>query len=192
MMLTLQQAANKLGKTRRQVLYLIQHGKLRSRKVGSHWRVHSDDLPLSPGQVQATERKQMRLANAVDDTLGLPAVRRRRYSIKDLCAFQIGAPVLGATVAALGPEHEASKSLRLTLEELARGCHRYDSRDKASAYRSARDAASRAACELALVKDVDTAPQLLDTVEQELMAALAGLLRRLERRANRSAVDRDR
>ena len=137
MKLTLKQAADALGKSVRQVRYLVKNGQLRATKVSNQWHIDSDDLPLTPGQQAARERKQANLQDAVEDALDLPAGRRRRYSVKDKAAGH------------LGPEHAACRALRESLEQLARGCHRYRNDDKASAYRRARDAASQAACELA-------------------------------------------
>lgn len=192
MQLSLQQAADALGKSVRQVRYQVKNGSIPATKLGNQWYINSDDLPLTAGQRTARERKQAQLQNAVEDVLALPTERRRRYSVKDLRAFRIGAPLYRRISAHLGPEHAACSALRESLEQLARGCHRYRNEDKASAYRLARDAASRAACELALLPGDDsddaTAAALLDEIEQELMAALAGLLRRLDRRARRTVA----
>jgi len=70
------------------------------------------------------------------------------------------------------------------LEELTRGCHRFEPGEKADAYRQARDAASLAIVELLLCENAE-ADQLVIQLEQELMAALAGLLRRLDQRRRR-------
>ncbi|MEY6431794.1 hypothetical protein ABC977_05150 [Thioalkalicoccus limnaeus] len=45
-----------MGKTRRQVPYLIQNGQLTARKVSGLWVIDSADLPLSDGQRQALAR----------------------------------------------------------------------------------------------------------------------------------------
>ena len=192
MLLTIQQAADTLGKTARQVRYLIQQGKLDASKLGGQWLIDSGQLPRSSKQQRAAERKQRMLADAVEDALELPpASARRRYSVRDLRAFKIAAPLFADVAAALGEDHVVARELRLSLDALASGCHRYDSPDKASAYRTARDHASRAACELALMAqnqgpsetedDKSPAERWLDCIEQELMAAMAGLLRRLQR-----------
>lgn len=167
MKLTLQQAADELGKSLRQIRYLIKLGKLPATKIGGRWYVDSDGLPRTPGQVAAHERKQARLLAVVEDTLGLPPPeQRRRYSLKDLRAFQIAALLYREAAAALDANHPACRALRDTLEALARGCHRYADADKAAAYREARDAASKAACELALA-DTTGAGELLERLEQE-------------------------
>ena len=64
---------------------------------------------------------------------------------------------------------------------LARGCHRFDRRAKADAYQAARDAASVAVCEL-LMDDREGLDAQVHTLEQEFMPAVAGLLRRLDRK----------
>ena len=64
---------------------------------------------------------------------------------------------------------------------LARGCHRYEQNDKATAYRAARDAASAAVCE-AIMSGHAQVDDIVTPIEQDLMAALAGLLRRLDKK----------
>ena len=57
----------------------------------------------------------------------------------------------------------------------------FEEQYKASAYREARDQAALAVCEL-LLQGGEPARQLADDLEQELMSAFSGLLRRLGRR----------
>ncbi len=182
MRLTLEQAAEQLGKSRRQIRYLINSGKLLASKDGHRWYVDSENLSRSPGQRQADRRKREQLAEVVDESLALPTERsRQRYSVRDLRAFQVCLSIYNDTGAAFGAEHEARHALRRVLEHLARGCHRYGNHNKAAEYSKARDVASDAACALA-IEDTQAAGGLLDRVEQDLMAALAGLLRRMEGR----------
>ena len=106
---------------------------------------------------------------------------RRRYSVRDLKAFSLGAPLHQRLCQHLDAQHPAVTHLRDMLDELAIGCHRYHPAEKAQSYRTARDAASRAVAALAL-EDAEHADAILQEIEQELMPALAGLLRRVERR----------
>ncbi len=185
MNLSIKQAADRLGKTERQIRYLIQTDRLPARKEGGRWQIAAGDLPLSDGQQRAQVRKQAALRTAVETALELPERGRRRYSVQDLKAFQISRPVYDRCVEQLGQDHPASLAVRQVLDHLTRGCHRYESADKAAAYRQARDAASLAVTELLLSDDPGDAAALAGVIEQELMAALAGLLRRLERRQRR-------
>jgi hypothetical protein len=72
------------------------------------------------------------------------------------------------------------RALRQCLYHLAQGCHRFDRQEKAVSYGAARDEASLAACEL-LLEASEGSKNPAITLEQELMAALAGLLRRTDR-----------
>jgi len=181
--LTLEEAATRLGKTVRQVRYLIQTERLPARKFGGRWVIKSGDLSLSEEQRHAVDRKERQLRAAVEEGLGLPSEdeRKPRYSVRDLKAFQIAQPLYQQATAALQADHPASLALRQVLEHLTRGCHRFRREDKAIACREARDAASLAVCELVLTRE-EGAASLVTAIEQELMATLAGLLRRLERR----------
>lgn len=189
MELSLEDAATKLGKSVRQVRYLVKLGRLPSRKVAGRYLVtippsggppFEEPAPSSSPRATAQQRKQSALRAAVEDALDLPP-QQRRYSLRDLKAFQVGLPLYQQALDRLGPEHGACRALRQLLENLSRGCHRFDSADKAEAYRAARDAASQAVCELLLFPGTGS-EALVDGIEQDLMAALAGLLRRLQPR----------
>jgi excisionase family DNA binding protein len=178
--LTLQQAATKLGKTSRQIRYMIQTGKLQATKSGASWRINSDALPLSERQVEAAMVKEQRTRAALEDALEPKGARRRRYSFRDLRAAKVAVPLLQAATEALGADHSAVQSMKHALKQLARGCHRYRREDKVAAYRAARDEASNSACEL-VIDGGAAALEFVDHIEQELMPAIAGLVRRCER-----------
>jgi len=180
LLLTLQQAATRLGKSLRQVRYMVTRGELGARKVEGRWVIDDSALPASEGQRQAADRRRAGLAAAVEDALDLGHEGRRRWSLRDLQAFKVGLPLYRDTCGILGDAHPAALALRQSLANLARGCHRFAHGEKLSAYQQARDAASDAAFELALAQ-ANAAP-LVDRVEQDYLAAVAGLLRRNERR----------
>ena len=69
MQLTIQQAARRLGKSERQVRYMLQQGKLAAEKQGGVWMIDSATLPASGGQQRSAERKQQRLRAAVDEAV---------------------------------------------------------------------------------------------------------------------------
>ncbi|MEM7204999.1 MAG: helix-turn-helix domain-containing protein [Planctomycetota bacterium] len=181
--LSLHDAATRLGKSPRQVRYLIRQGNLRARKVGGRWLIASDDLPLTATRKEAQERKRERLREAVETGLGLEPepTPRKRYSVRDLKAFQVMAPIHARAAQSLGTEHAATATLRESLAQLSCGCHRYDHAEKATAYGTARDLASRCLNDL-LLETSPVAAELADSIEQELMPAFAGLLRRVDRR----------
>ncbi len=179
MQLTLEEAATKLGKSVRQIRYLVKEGRLSAKKVAGRWFVELEDAPKTHSQRGVEQRKQERLRAVVDDALELKPSDTQRYSVMDLKAFQLGLPLYRQADELLGEQHRATQALRQALEHLARGCHRYDKDEKAAAYRTARDSASLAVCELLITGGV--ASSLVRSIEQELMAALAGLLRRLDR-----------
>lgn len=184
MNLSLQQAAAQLGKTERQVRYMIGQKTLPATKVQGRWVIDSDDLPRSDRQQQARRRKARQLRGLVEDALEVPQDLPRRYSVLDLKAFQICLPLYRRASDELGAGHPATTELKRALASLAIGCHRYERADKAAAYREARDAASLAVCELVLDGSA-AAAELRNEIEQDLMASLAGVLRRAERRRRR-------
>jgi hypothetical protein len=181
MLISLRQVAARQGKSVRQIRYLIQQGKLAATKIEGRWMIDTDELPRSAGKRDAEERKQRQLRGLVEEALEVGDVTPRRYSVLDLKAFQIALPLYRQARQQLGEEHPATGELRRALARLSQGCHRYDKAEKAQAYREARDAASQAVCELVL-SESSAGEELLHAIEQELMASLAGLLRRLDRR----------
>lgn len=184
MQLTLEQAAERLGKSVRQVRYLIKTGGLRAVKAGPRWLIDAADLPLSDGQRAAVARRDRALHAAVDRGLGLEEPTRPRYSVRDLKAFQILMPLYHQTRDLLGAEHPAAAALRTVLLQLTQGCHRFSVEEKTAAYRAGRDAASLAVYELLLTERGEAEPVIV-AIEQDLMAAFSGLLRRLDRKPRR-------
>lgn len=170
------QTAQLLGKTRRQVEYLIKQGRLPARKVGGRWQVEESDLDLSPGQRQAARRRaDARRDTALEVLEGTSP--RNRYSMTDLHAFQAVANLWRDCEQALGQGHPTFPRLRHALDQLALGCHRFERQDKARAYHEARDALALAACALHL--ETDPVPQSLATrIEDEAIPNVSGLLRR--------------
>ncbi len=183
MQLSLTQAAQLLGKTRRQVEYLIRQGRLPAKKVGGRWQIDETDLPLSPGRRQAERRRADHLRDAAAEVLDRSAPRPR-YSMRDLQAFAAARAIWQDSAGTLAPEQPARPHLRHAIEQLAIGCHRFDNKDKAAAYHAARDALSLAAC--ALLLDGDEALEVLAArIEDEAIPAVAGLMRRAERKRRR-------
>jgi excisionase family DNA binding protein len=85
--LSLQQAADILGKTRRQVIYMIGQGRLPGKKVGGRWVIDRVDLQADEAVRQRTLQKQERLKAVVEDVL--TPTPERRYGIRDLKAVQL-------------------------------------------------------------------------------------------------------
>ncbi len=112
MHLTVDQAAERLGKSRRQLRYLIKSKRLPARKFAGRWVIDSKDLQLSEGQTRAVERRERQLRAVVEEGLGLPDAgeRRPRYSVRDLKAFQIALPIHTRAAKDLGEDHPATRA----------------------------------------------------------------------------------
>lgn len=176
--LSLTQAAQLMGKTRRQLEYLIQTGRLQARKERGRWRIDETALPLSPEQRAASARRAQALRETATEVLDR-AVPKTRYSIRDLKAFQAALSLWYDSSPILPADHPARGYLRTTLDQLAIGCHRFDRRHKAAAYSAARDAASLSAC--ALLADGAAQPEWVSRIEDQIIPAIAGLIRRTDR-----------
>ena len=186
MQLSLTQAAQLLGKTRRQVEYQIRQGRLKAEKVGGQWRIDEDALGLSPGQRQAMRRRADALRDAALGVLDAEAPRPA-YSMTDLYAFQVTRALRSDAREPLDPDHPALAELERALRELAIGCHRYERQDKTRAYQAARDALSLAACALHLDPDPQRQPLARRIEGCQVDSVAAHLNRKCRRWTTRTA-----
>ena len=77
MELTVRDAARILGKSERQVRYLIQTGRLSANKRDGQWKISRDDLPRSKGQQRAERHKAERASDvAAAESSVEPSPRR--------------------------------------------------------------------------------------------------------------------
>lgn len=194
MLLSLPEAATILGKSERQIRYLIKLGKLTARKQEGRWVVDRDDLPLTDAQRRRLATSSRALVEHVQEVAERVADTKakaggRRFSVRDLRAFQAGIPLHRAAVAAVGEAAKATGHLRDALDALARGCHSFHARDKHDSYRSAREHAASAVAEL-LLHPSDDHSTLADRIEQELLPRITGLLRSTERGPSRRQSSR--
>lgn len=181
MKLSLSEACRLLGQTPRQVRYRIKSGTLKAFKQGGHWVIDDADLPLSDGQRQAAERRAVDLRTEVEAALG-PALRRgRAYTVRDVRAFERGVALCRAAGEILG-DHAATRALNSSVVLIAQGCHRFHGRDKAGAFREARERAAEAVAHLHVHGDA-RAVAVADGLEHDYLPVVAGLVRRYERRA---------
>lgn len=170
-----------LGKSPRQVRYMLQQNELKAHKADGRWVFKREDLPLSPTQQEARTKKAEALADIVQDALAphtKPA--RKRYSVRDMAAFQVGKPQLTELCELLGAQHPAARALEEALILVTQGCHRFEPRDKLDAYRQARSHAAAAVARL-LLQEEARCLELGALMEEELLPALAGLVRQSER-----------
>lgn len=181
MKLSVTEAAQLLGKSDRQIRYLIDQG-LPARKEKGHWVIRRQDLPLSKGQEKAARQKTERAAQLAEKILRPePREAKKGYSVREMRAYQEGAPLYRDVVAAVGAEHPGVGLLREALMLLACGYHEFEGRAKAKLYAGARHHASRAAMAL-LLDDEDAHRGLVDRLESIVLPALGGLIRQAEKR----------
>ena len=186
MKVSLREAAQMLGRSTRQVRYMIRTRRLPAVKAAGRWVVDTDELPLSDGQRRARERKAADLTAAVEEALGphTKTAPRKTYSVREMTAFTGGLALLRAARALLGEQHAAVVEIEAALIAVTRGCHRYHRRDKATAFADARERASAAVARL-YFEGSAVADAIGESVETDLLPVIAGLLRRHEGRRDR-------
>lgn len=186
MELSLAEAARLLGKSDRQVRYLIRCGRLPAEKLDGRWRIKRQDLPLSEGQRRAEELKRERAARIALEVLQpvgeeAPA---KRFSVQELRAYREGAPLYRELLALLGNDHPAVAFLQEALMLLACGCHEFHSGKKAEYYARTREQLSRTTMALLLDNEQAGGPAV-QQLEQSILPAIGGLIRQAERRGRK-------
>ncbi len=187
MVLSLSETARLLGKSERQVRYLIRSGKLPAKKKEGRWLIQREALGLSGGQEKAQQAKSERAARLVQELLAPHSEGRsskKTYSIRDLRAFREGAPLYRDLAAKAGADHPATGLLHEAMMLLACGYHEFDGASKAELYARARNHASRATMAL-LLDDKEACQDLIERLEASFLPALGGLIHQAERRGRR-------
>lgn len=210
MNLSLTETAIVLGKTPRQVRYLIKNGTLKAKKEKGCWVIDNGDLPLSQAQRQAIARRAETAQNAMAEATAplkkaaafepvvpvteIPTAEtvtgdreKKVYSVTDLKAFTLGAEIFRELEAYLGRENTARFSLFDALKKLCRGCHAYQPPQKEARFTEAREAAADAVAILFLEGEAAD-PQrtlLASRIETELIPKLAALAAGQEKRARK-------
>lgn len=193
MKLALSEAATLLGKSPRQVRYLIKTGRLEAEKDGGQWQIDSSALTLSDDQRQALEARSQAAREAFEKGLE-PATKaageKAGYSVTDMTAFQAGQSIYTELRGLANSDEAAVRHLFTALASLTRGCHCFHPADKARRFTEARESAADAVTELLLHGDEEQRRDLARRVEQELIPKLAGLVASQEKRSRRHRFDR--
>ncbi len=78
MELTIKETADLLGKSERQVRYLIQRGVVPAQKIHGRWRIPKETLELTSGMKRARAHKKHRAEAIVDEVLHSQGHRTRK------------------------------------------------------------------------------------------------------------------
>lgn len=192
MKLSLPEVANLLGKSERQVRYMIKQDRLRAEKHDGKWTVDEADLPLSAQQRKAMATRvdvaRTSFERAVAPAEKVVGPRRGRvYSVTRLAAFQLGESLYRDIRRALG-ETATTELLFSAVGEITHGCHSFQPEDKSRHFGAARRFASTALTHL-LLDGEEPCPRrraFAERLEGELLPRISGLLAIVERRARRS------
>jgi len=198
MELSVREAATLLGQSPRTLRARLARGDLAGRKLGGRWRIDRRELPLTEAQRRALETRAEELRRTVEAALPTSLRRsaeRKHRRIEDLDAFRLAHGLLlqlrdGAPEPAVSPaRRRAARYVEAALLALAECVHRYDAESKLAAVRVARSRLARAAGVLLVEADVPPAEPVagwVQTMETEVLPAVAGLARWAESLARRS------
>ncbi len=177
MNLSLKEASTVAGLSIRQLRYQIQSGKIKANKINGKWCIPKEQLPLSPGREQAQQQKLERVADIAHQVLRTK--KSKRYSLLDLRAYTLSASLYQE----IGSDSVHQKAKALLLEamlELACACHAYNQVRKSHGFALARDHLCQALVYLHL--ESPTTQNWMAKIEQEIIPAIGGLLRHVERK----------
>ncbi len=207
MKLSIAETATVLGKSERQVRYLIRTGRLAAKKQKGRWKIESADLPLSDAERQALVERSQTARDAFEKGLE-PLVKaarpaeekaksdadaaKRAYSVVDLFAFQAGEAIYRDLTSEISAEEPAARQLFEALALLTRGCHCYHPKEKASRFSEARELAATAVAGLLLQggEKAEGRRAFAQRIEQELIPKVAGLVASYEKRSRHGRFDR--
>lgn len=187
MKLSLPHVATVLGKSERQIRYLIKIGRLQASKSDGRWEIDEADLPLSAAQRDAIAGR-VDVARQAFEKAVEPAGRATeaagQYSVTKLVAFTCGEAVY-RELREHFPDDPAGALLFSTLEHVTRGCHAFHADDKRRHFREARGLAATVLTHLLLGGDgsCERRRALAGRLEQELLPKLSGLIAACERKA---------
>jgi excisionase family DNA binding protein len=184
--LTLREAATLLSRSERTLRAQLQRGELRGRKSGRQWLVQSDDLPLTAERRRELARRADLAHEAVEATLPRPVREARRArSLGEQAFFTRALELHQALETAAEPAGRARSALEAGLIELAYAHVEFEPALRLASLRAVRRAWSQALAALLLARPA--APELvgraIETLEQELLPRLGGLLRWTDERA---------
>ena len=176
--LSLQEAAEFMDRSVRQIRYLIQKGTLPAHKVDGKWRIPKDTVMLTAKGQKARQHKQEKAARVAEDVLAPKEKKGAHYSVKDLRAFGIAKSLYHKALETLDEHHPAPALLLEALMQLGCGCHAYRPTEKVNCFSLAREKTCRAC--MHLLVGLPAQEELADQLEQELIPMISGLIRRVE------------
>ena len=183
MQLSLKEAAARLGQSERQVRYLVKRGQLKASKIAGRWVIDEADLPVTPESQKRRQTRARALGAAVDEALAPHISAGRAYSVLGVRAF-VEAVDIYRSIDAHSGEGPARECMEACVLALSRGAHAFHQREKAEAWQGARSAAAEAVAWLYL-QEGDETSALGGRIEEKVLPAIGGLLRRQERRPAR-------
>ena len=185
---TLSEAAAQLGKSERQVRYMIRQGDLKALKVSGRWYVPAEAIEKTPARTARRQPKAEALRAAVDQALDAVApAHAKPWTVRNIRAIQHAVALHGRLSSAFGADSPPAQQMAHALSHLVRGGYAFDRADKRACYQQAR----LTACDLLatlLLKTDDPAPELIEAIERDLMPTLVGLLRKTERASRRGVT----
>ena len=122
MQLSLEQAAEALGKNRRQIKYLIEQGRLPAIKIGGRWVIEREDLQMDEATQQRSSVKQAQLQASIEEALQ-PSGKKRFYTVRDIKAVELATPLYRNLMKRGKKFEKAAQHIRDSLDQLVVGCH---------------------------------------------------------------------
>lgn len=194
MTITISEAATLLGKSKRQIRYMIQQGKLKAEKAGKEWLINREHLPLSEAQLKSLERKAQQVRSVIDDAIGKPAdgiVRdareaRKKYALATQSCFKLTKQAYGLAKQLFGGEHQNTQKLHTVIELVTKGWFSFIPAARLRFLRYARELICEVLTDTLLIENPSNEhTAFAELLEFDIIVSLSGLIRSSEKRNKR-------
>lgn len=194
MELRIEEAAKLLGKSARQIRYMIETKRLPARREGKTWKIRKEDLPLTEGQERAKERKEEKVKNIAEEILGKQSKslgqdiieKRMHYALKNQSSFTLSQEAYQRAKLIFGDTHYISKVLKRGLLYITLAWYEYASAQRIIWLQQARLRMCKALTELLTIPErTPEMNALSELIEIHIIAGINGLARHAERNKKR-------
>jgi len=187
--LKLKEVANLLGKSERQIRYMIKKGELKAIKKDGQWSIDRECLPFSVKQILTINRKREIFTDGIDKVVNKLAIKKE-YTFTDLRSFQLSYALYREFLNQDGQDgKDLQDNFNVQLGKvfvcLASGYHSFDTQDKIREYKRAK----LELCQLLVnlftknhQKPSQPLAKAMNTIEKDIIPSINGLIRAIEKK----------
>lgn len=197
---TVQEASELLGVTTRSVLNYIKSKEIEAIKVGKSWYIKRPSLDSFSNRFGFSHRQKEQAQNNPNPTIDVRKDRSdyaqeeksKKFSVKNLRAFKLTKEILGKSevkemIKETGLERKIEDHFHSALSHLGSGYYAFHLKDKIKLYERSRIELGAALALIYFSEDEkELNKKVLETLEDELLPAYSGLIKRLDNKNEKS------